>query len=200
MKFAYADPPYFGLASYYAKVHPDAMIWDDPETHRGLIVRLCDEYPDGWALSLHSPSLRMILPMCPEDVRVMSWVKPFAAFKPNVNPAYAWEPVIVRGGRKRTRYEQTVRDWISEVITLKRSFVGAKPKAFAFWIFDVLNLQPDDEFHDLFPGSGAVGRAYEEWKWQPRLPLMEGRPRKQPKIDIFETASNRPALPTIPRE
>jgi hypothetical protein len=28
------------------------------------------------------------------------WVKPFAAFKPNVGLAYTWEPVILRGGRR----------------------------------------------------------------------------------------------------
>ncbi len=186
MKFAYADPPYLGCGKRYLQYNPDALVWDDPETHRQLIVRLCDEFPDGWALSLHTPSLQTILPMCPDNVRVMSWVKPFASFK-SANPAFVWEPVIVRGGRKRTRWEPTLRDYISEPITLQRSVIGAKPEAFCFWIFDVLNIQPDDEFHDLFPGSGAVGRAYEEWKRQPRLPLTEGRPRRQPKIDIFES-------------
>jgi hypothetical protein len=27
-----------------------------------------------------------------------------------------------------------------------------------------LNLTPEDEFHDIFPGSGAVGDAWEKWK------------------------------------
>ena len=130
MKFAYADPPYLGCGSLYAKLHPEAMIWDDPETHRALINRLCREFPDSWALSLHSPSLRTILPMCPEDVRVMAWVKPFAAFKANVNPAYAWEPVIVRGGRKRTRWEDKIRDWVCERIMMKKGVPGAKPRDF----------------------------------------------------------------------
>jgi hypothetical protein len=84
MRFAYADPPYLGCGRLYAKYHPDALIWDDPETHRHLIERLSDEWPDGWALSLHTPSLRTILPMCPADVRVAAWVKPFAVFKPGV--------------------------------------------------------------------------------------------------------------------
>ena len=79
MKFAYADPPYLGCGSLYAKHHPEAKVWDKPETHRQLIERLVDEYPDGWALSLHSPSLWTLLPMCPEDVRVAAWVKPFGA-------------------------------------------------------------------------------------------------------------------------
>jgi hypothetical protein len=164
LKFAYADPPYLGLAFFYAKLHPEAMTWDDPETHRQLIGRLCEEFPDGWAMSLHSPALRTILPMCPENVRVGAWVKPFASFKPGVNPAYAWEPVIFRGGRKRGRVVPTVRDWVSVEITLKRGLVGAKPAPFCWWVFDFLGAEPDDEFHDLFPGSGAVSRAWESWK------------------------------------
>jgi len=113
MKFAYADPPYLGLARLYADMHPESGIWDDPETHRAFICRLSDEYPDGWVLSLHTPSLRTILPMCPDDVRVGSWVKPFASFKPGVPVAYAWEPVIFRGGRRRSKSELTTRDWVA---------------------------------------------------------------------------------------
>src|SRR5262249_44551526 len=94
-----------------------------------------------------------------------------------VNPAYAWEPVVVRGGRGRSRWEETLRDWVSAVITLRRSVPGAKPEGFCFWVFDVLNMKPDDEFHDLFPGSGAVGRAWWEGRRQPRLRLTEGRPK-----------------------
>jgi hypothetical protein len=163
MKVAYADPPYLGLAAkFYGHLHPDAAAYDKPETHQALIDRLCDEF-EAWALSLHSPSLRQILPMCPADVRVMAWVKPFASFKPGVGVAYAWEPLIVRGGRRRDRTQQTVRDWCAVPITLRRGFTGAKPDAVAWWLFDVLNLRASDNFADLFPGSGAVSRAYEKW-------------------------------------
>ena len=164
MRFAYADPPYLGCGKLYAKHHPDAMAWDEPKTHYALIVRLCDEFPDGWVMSLSSPSLQTILPMCPLDVRVSAWVKPFAAFKPNVGVAYAWEPVIWRGGRKRTRDQDTVRDWVSANITLQRGLTGAKPREFCRWIFSILNVQPDDEFVDLFPGTNAVGAALRDWQ------------------------------------
>ena len=171
MRFAYADPPYLGLAEkFYGRMHPEAAAYDDPETHRQLIARLCDEF-DGWVMSLHGPSLRHILPMCPDDVRVGAWVKPFASYKPGVNPAYAWEPVIFRGCRKRERTEHTVRDWCAVNITLERGFAGAKPEEFCRWIFDLLGMKPDDEFVDLFPGSGAVGRAYERWSRE--RPLWE---------------------------
>jgi hypothetical protein len=162
VKFALADPPYLGCGALYDAHHPNARDCDNPEWHRALIERLCAEYPDGWALCLSSPSLRTLLPMCPDDVRVGAWVKPFAAFKPNVNPAYAWEPVIWRGGRKRTRKQDTTRDWLAESITLKRGLTGAKPRAFTLWLCDLLNVEPDDTVDDLFPGSGAVQAALNE--------------------------------------
>lgn len=159
MRFAYADPPYLGLAAkFYGKIHPEAAVYDDPEAHRALIGRLCSEYPDGWAMSLHTPSLRTILPMCPDDVRVLAWVKPFCSFKPNIRLAYAWEPVILRGGRKRQgRDRDTVRDWCAVNMLLKRGFCGAKPPDLIHWLLDVLGADADDTVDDLFPGSGAVG-------------------------------------------
>lgn len=42
MHFAYSDPPYLGCGKLYLDHHPDALAWDDPETHRQLIERLCD--------------------------------------------------------------------------------------------------------------------------------------------------------------
>lgn len=163
MRMGYADPPYLGCGKLYAAHHPDALDWDDPEEHRRLIERLSDEFPDGWALSLHEPSLRIILPMCPENCRTSPWVKPFASFKPNVNPAYAWEPVIWRSSRPRTREQDTVRDWISANITLKKGLTGAKPLEFCWQLFAILNLHRDDELIDLFPGTGAVMAAWREW-------------------------------------
>lgn len=175
MNFAYADPPYLGYGKrYYGKLHPDAADYDRIETHAALVSRLCDEF-DGWAMSLHSPALKAILGICPDDVRVGSWVKPFASFKPGVNPAYAWEPVIFRGGRKRDRTHRTVRDWCSAGITLKRGLTGAKPAAFCWWVFDFLGMEPGDEFTDVFPGTGAVARAWEEWsRVNRKTPLFQG--------------------------
>jgi hypothetical protein len=172
MRFAYADPPYLGCGKkLYGQMHPLASDYDDLEAHRLLVGRLVSEFPDGWAMSLHSPSLQLILPLCPSDVRVMAWVKPFAAFKANVTVAYAWEPVIVRGGRKRPRTMPTVRDWVSAPITLQKGCPGAKPEQFCRWLFEVLNLEPDDELVDLFPGSGAVARTWGQYRRENRLPL-----------------------------
>ena len=148
MIFAYADPPYVGQAKRH--------YGDEEIDHELLVKRLVTEFADGWALSCSSPSLRYLLPLCPEDVRVMAWVKPFAVFKPNVPVAYAWEPVIVRGGRKRTRQQPTVRDWVSANITLKKGLVGAKPAAFYHWLLDVLNVTEEDEVVDLYPGTATL--------------------------------------------
>lgn len=167
MKFAYADPPYYGYSvAFYGDKHPNAEEYDTLDAHKRLIDRLCDEY-DGWALSLTSGNLFDILPLCPRDARIGSWVKPFASFKPGVGVAYAWEPVIFRGGRKRLREQPTVRDWCSVNITLMRGFPGAKPAPFVWWLLDVLNATRADTVDDLFPGSGAVTKAIEAWCSQP---------------------------------
>jgi len=171
MNVAYADPPYLGCCARYSHEHgEEGRCWDEPHTHQQLIWRLSDEYPEGWALSLSTPSLRDILPMCPTDVRVAAWVKPFAVFKPNVNPAYAWEPVIWRGGRlKRGRDEPTARDWVSCEIALQKGLTGAKPEPFVWWLFDLLGLESNDTVTDIFPGTGVVGRVWERYRRQGKL-------------------------------
>lgn len=157
MIFAYADPPYLGCCKLYDHRHPDGRCWDDLETHRALFERL-EDYPDGWAMSATSGSLRQLLPLAPEDCRVAAWVKPFASFKPGVNPAYTWEPVIFRGGRKRDRDAPTVRDHLAQVITLQRGLTGAKPEPFCRWVLELLGWQPGDTCDDLFPGTGVFDR------------------------------------------
>lgn len=158
MRFAYADPPYIGQAKkHYGE--------SAKEVNHPLLIAYLNEF-DAWALSLSAPSLHQILPMCPPDVRVCAWVKPFASFKPNVNPGYCWEPVIVRGGRPLGREVPTVRDYCVANITLKRGLSGAKPNAFCVWLFEFVGLRADDDFTDVFPGSDAVSRAWEQWRNQ----------------------------------
>ncbi len=154
MKIAYADPPYIGQAKKHYRNDPICAEVD----HAELIHRMSKDF-DAWALSCSSPSLREILPMCPQKSRVMAWIKPFCSFKPGVGVAYSWEPVIVYGARKRTKSQPTVRDYISCNITLNRGVHGAKPLEFCLWLLSVLNVLPEDEFHDLFPGSGIMADA-----------------------------------------
>ena len=153
----FADPPYLGQAHRHYSHDPRCAEVD----HAALIQNLDDNY-DGWALSCSSPSLRVILPLCPPDIRVGSWVKPFASFKA-ANPAYSWEPIIFKPCRTR-KGRFVARDWVAASITLRRGLCGVKPARFCYWLFEILALQPEDEFVDLFPGSGAVTRAWGEWR------------------------------------
>ena len=166
MRFAYADPPYIGQAKrHYAC---------EEINHEVLLARLEMEFPDGWALSCSSTSLMEIMrmPSFPKDYRLGAWVKSFCAFKRNVRPAYAWEPVIFRGGRnpcnghraaipERNGKQLTPKDFIIEPITLQKGLVGAKPEKVCRWILDLLNFQVGDELIDLFPGTGIMSRVVE---------------------------------------
>lgn len=175
MTFAYADPPYLGCCALYQHEHgASGRCWNDLATHERLIDGLTDHYPDGWALSCSTPSLRLLLPLCPVDVRVGAWVKTFGAFKKGVRPAYMWEPVIYRGGRNKNHpppekggKQTTPKDFviteaespvIAEPITLKKGLTGAKPLKFCHAVLDWLNVQPGDSVVDLFPGTGIMSR------------------------------------------
>lgn len=165
MRFAYADPPYLGCCRLYDHFHgDDGLCWDDIATHRRLVYRLWNDFPDGWALSLSSTSLKEILWFCPDDVRIAAWVKSFCAFKKGVRPAYAWEPIIFRGGRnpkngfphappEKDGTQNTPKDFILEPITLQKGLTGAKPEKVCRWILDLLNVQEGDDVTDMFPGT-----------------------------------------------
>jgi len=116
-------------------------------------------------VSLSTPSLWDILPVTPRSARIGAWVKPWSNFKPGVGLTYAWEPVIVSGGRKITRSEPSVFDWV-KAMPAQLGFHGAKPEEFSFWLFRAWNAKPGDELVDLFTGSGAVGRAWDKFHGQ----------------------------------
>ena len=169
MRFAYADPPYIGQAKRHYSHDPLCAEVD----HEKLIQRLMGQFPDGWALSASSPTLGRILSVCPDTVRVAAWCKSFCAFKRNVRPAYAWEPVIFWGGRnpmnghralipERNGKQTTPKDFLVAPITLKKGLCGAKPEVFCRWVLDLLNVQAGDEVVDLFPGTGIMGRVADE--------------------------------------
>ena len=157
MKLAYADPPYLGCSKLYPE-HPHARKWDDPFFHKMLMRTLNNQF-DGWAYSLSSTSLPILLPLAPEGIRIAAWVKPFAAFKRNVRIAYTWEPVLFKPGRDSSKDGAPVgRDHLSHVITLKRGLTGAKPPEFCRWVLDLLGYVDGDEVTDMFPGTGVMGQ------------------------------------------
>lgn len=169
IRIGYADPPYVGCAHLYAD-HPD---YGGEVDHAQLIDRLESEF-DGWVLHAAATprSMAVLAPLVAKtDARWMSWVKGFAAFKKNVSVAYAWEPVIVKPARKPVVSKRLVmRDWIQESITLKRGLTGAKPEAVCHWAFEMVGARPEDELCDLYPGSGAVSRAWATWQGKFALP------------------------------
>jgi hypothetical protein len=57
--------------------------------------------------------------------------------------------------------------------TLPGREIGAKPAAVCRWIFDLLGAAPGDRLDDLFPGSGAVGRAWAAFTRSPEPALWE---------------------------
>lgn len=174
MRIAYADSPYLGCCGLYGHFHPDGLCWDEPETHRLLFERLNRDFPDGWAWSGKSNprELAQMTTWAEADgkqARLAAWVKPFHVYKPNVNPSYGWEPVLFKGGRPRSRDEPTVADFLVCNVTLGRGLTGAKPPEFGRWIIDLMGLRQDDELVDLYPGTGAIGQAWRDFRRQARL-------------------------------
>lgn len=169
-RIAFADPPYPGQSKKHYGDHPD---YAGEVDHVELIARLQRDY-DGWCLNTSSTTLPHVIRCAdlagvPEGdanggYRIMSWVKSFAAFKRNAPVAYAWEPVLVKTARKpEVSGRMVMRDWLSEPITLQRGLSGAKPERVCHWLFEVMGARPTDELYDLFPGSGAVARAWDTW-------------------------------------
>ena len=166
MRIAYADPPYIGQAERRYADHPDYA----GEVDHVQLARELAEY-DGFVLHLSAPTLYEIETYLKDagvtDYRVMQWVKSFAAFKRNVSVAYAYEPVIVRAARKpvvRKGLDIVYRDWIKEPITLKKGLTGVKPEKVCRWAFAMVGAEPDDLLDDMFPGTGAVTRAWEGFR------------------------------------
>lgn len=154
-RFAYADPPYPGLArKYYGRESTFAGEVD----HRALVERLQAGGYLGWALSTSEKALRHVLPLCPEGARVCPWVKPIGS-RPNTRGIHGtWEPLIVVGGRQRRPGR---RDWLcAQPARFGGDLPGRKPLAFVTWMFGLLGMAPGDTLDDLFPGTGVVGRAW----------------------------------------
>jgi hypothetical protein len=178
LRLAYADPPYPGLSKRYYEGHDD---YAGEVDHAELIAHLSTF--DGWALSTNEKSLHYVLGLCPRGVRVASWIR---GERPTVSggPLNAWEPVIYFGGRRDAErrgrvtlrvandgpVESTDGDGRRLDVLVYRPgnrttdpgrVVGTKPAVFCRWMFDLLGAEPQDEFTDVFAGSGGVGRAWE---------------------------------------
>lgn len=89
---------------------------------------------------------------------------------------WSWEPLILFTPHWRQR---APHDWTRDSLYIGQpsgflggEITGAKPPLFCNWLFELLGLGRDDDLDDLFPGSGAVGQAWEAWRSQ--LSLLDG--------------------------
>ena len=166
LRFAYADPPYPGKASYYSE--------RTEVDHASLVDRLVAEYPDGWALSTASGSLRDVLILCPPDVRVCAWFKGTRPGKSR-RALISWEALLVWRGRPlSTAAIQDLRDGLiaqGRYRAFPGALIGMKPPAFGEWMFRQLGARPGDDLVDLYPGSGAIGEAWA--RYASRLELFD---------------------------
>jgi hypothetical protein len=156
LRLAYADPPYPGKARLY-RDHPD---YGGEVDLAALIGRLAAY--DGWALSTSAAALPAVLALCPAGIRVAAWHRGERAARSRW-PLHAWEPVIYHGGRQLVggpRRADSLVCGAGPLDTLPGRVIGAKPAAVCRWIFTLLGAAPGDTLDDLFPGSGAVSRAW----------------------------------------
>lgn len=185
IRLAYADPPYPGLSARYYSEHPD---FGGEVDHRALLSRL-QEF-DGWALSTNSDSLPLVLHLAVdlgiEELQVAAWHRGPRKVRTS-RPLRAWEPVVYRGGRRVVREPlEAAVDFLDHVsrprTTDPKRVIGAKPSAFAFWMFDLLGARPGDELVDLFPGSGGIARAWSAFEAAALEPSREARGDASPEF------------------
>lgn len=177
-----ADPPYLGRAVRWygpngcgngrgegqADNHPNAHLWDKPETHQKLVCELEDNY-DGWAIAMSVHSLSTYLNIVETDsrngIRVCVWHKPAAVTSGN-RITNNWEPVLVRVPNGRKGWASN-GPRISDVMTCnppRKNFIGSKPNEWTQWVLDLLGYKETDTVDDLFYGSGAVTQALQQQK------------------------------------
>jgi hypothetical protein len=162
LRFRYHDPPYPGHAwrykdqdSYGGEVDHVAMIGEAERR------RVAGELA-GYAISTSAAALRFVLGCCPPCAHVCPWVKPSNMSATAFGLSNSWEPVIVVGGRVSGR--GGVPDYL--VAATARGddcdLVGRKPLAFSAFLFRALGMLPGDVLEDAYPGSGDVGKAWDE--------------------------------------
>lgn len=161
LRFGFGDPPYPGLARRYYKEQPT---FGGEVDHERLIRELGEGFPDGWALCTSAPALPYVLKLCPDTVRVSIWVRGSRSGV-SYRARNAYEPVILHGGRPRKMTCHEVLDdvliWGGRQHSHPGALVGMKSAPFCEWVFRQLGALAGDYLTDIFPGSGAVMRAWE---------------------------------------
>jgi hypothetical protein len=141
-----------------AKYYGDQPTFAGEVDHRELVARLVTY--DGWALSTSQQSLRMVLALCPPEVRIAAWCKPIGVSGQTRGPHSTWEPVIFSPARWQRPGK---RDWLRAMPARGGGDLpGRKPIKFCNWIFGLLGAAGNDTLDDLFPGSEVVTRAWQQ--------------------------------------
>jgi hypothetical protein len=161
-RLAYADPPYPRQARKWYAEHPD---YAGEVDHAALVAQLAGY--DGWALSTGAYAIQEVLALCPSAVRVGVWN--CTNTQPPGNRGawwWSWEAVIVSPARQPNVVTRDLLACASPRGFLGGTVAGQKPPEFCAWVFAIMGARPGDELADLFPGSGAVGRAWSSWSSQ----------------------------------
>jgi hypothetical protein len=157
-KLGILDPPYLDCARRYYQ-HEESYAGE--VDHEALIAEAVRDF-DGWALACSTRSLRVLLPLCPPDVRVGIWAKPHGA-SPQTRGIHAvTEAVIVKPARLR---KPGVVDFLyTSAARGGGKLPGRKPLKWCHWVFRLLGASPMDALDDRFPGTGMITKAFEQFK------------------------------------
>lgn len=163
MRFAYADPPYPNTAFRYP---------EKTEVDHGELIAQLETY-DGWLLHSNPQSLPLLLPLVPPGTRILAWGKYDGLPVTKAGLVYTWEPIFMRPMRRASIWvrDSLWGDKADHVGEERNTIRGQKPLMVIRWLFQAAGLEPGDELDDLFPGSGAVGRAWRTFQDQTTLPL-----------------------------
>ena len=166
MLIRYADPVYHGCERYYQR----AADYQGPMELSPILSRL--QEADGWALSLSEPMLPAAVSLLAgvDGWSVAAWIR---GARPSATGAHralsGWEPVIYSPARRVLREAPPVDVLGVHAPKVKRRaplagtdepVIGAKPIAFAPWLFALVDARPGDRFDDLYPGSGVISAAW----------------------------------------
>lgn len=189
-RLAYADPPYPGLSRRYYGNHRDyAGEVDHAELVAGLVagydawalstsaralpmvLRLC---PDSVRVGAWVRGGR---PHSTAAVPVSSWEPVIfggaiasrrratgvaAAGHDDTSRDRHSTDDVAEHRRDATRYDSLVHG-VTVRATDPERVTGAKPAAFARWVFELLDARPGDTLVDVFPGSGGIARAWDHY-------------------------------------
>lgn len=162
MRFALADPPYPGKAWKYKDQPSFAGEVDHFALLSALEGRRISGAIQGWALATLCSLrvLRRLMSHLPEHAELHPWIKPIGVSSKTYGAHQTCELLLVVPGRRlRPGFRNGL---VAQPARGGGTLVGRKPIAWCAWAFRHLGALPGDELEDLFPGSGAVSRAWAE--------------------------------------